>query len=65
MTFLYKYPGNMIEYLDGKRYDIKKVDDHEVEQHLKDGWSLTTEEAEAESEPKKAHKPKAGDDAGL
>jgi len=44
--YVYKYPGTDIEYLDGKTYDYKIIGDHELEDHLSEGWSETPEQAE-------------------
>jgi hypothetical protein len=65
MTHVYKYPGDDIEYLEGKRYDVKVIAVHEIEAHLKEGWSLTTAEAEEKSKPKRTYHKKGDDDGGL
>lgn len=65
MAHVYKYPGNDIEYLEGKRYDVKVIAAHEIEEHLENGWSLTTAEAEEKSKPKRGNHKKDTDDAGL
>ena len=50
--FVYRYPGDHIEYLEGKTYDIKKVDDgDELTDALVNGWALSPDEAEALTAP--------------
>ena len=50
--FVYRYPGDQIEYLEGKSYDIKKVDDgDELTDALVNGWALSPDEAEALTAP--------------
>jgi len=70
MTHVYRYPGNDIEYLDGKRYDVKVIANHEIDTHLENGWRLTTSEAEELSKEKTKqkrsdHHKKDVDDGGL
>lgn len=49
MTMLYKYPGE--HKIHGDKFDYIITDD--VEGALKDGWSLTTDEAKKPKEEKK------------
>ena len=43
---VYKYPGTMIEYLEGKAYDFKTIEESEIDTARTDGWGATPDEAE-------------------
>ena len=45
--FVYKYPGTMIEYAEGKQYDFKYIPDTERDAAIDEGWSLSPADAEA------------------
>jgi len=57
-VMLYKYPAsnkNTNNFMHGDHFDYIIVNENEVETTLKDGWSLTTDEAK---KPKEQPKPK-------
>lgn len=61
-TMLYKHPG--AHEIHGDKFDYVVVDDHEVDQAKKDGWSLTTTEAKAKTKaPAKSAEAVADDNA--
>ena len=43
---VYKFPGSMIEYLEGKTYDFKTIEESQLDEVKVDGWASTPDEAE-------------------
>ena len=43
---VYKYPGTMIEYLAGKTYDYKTIEESFLDEVRAEGWGATPNEAE-------------------
>ena len=54
---VYQFPGDQVEYLDGKIYNIKDVTDADLLDALSSGWAISPDGAEALTAPKKPAEP--------